>query len=80
MTAEVASSEYLGMEGKWVIVWLYDCCVVLQVIPAWLSCFPITGDLIEANVVHELLCSMVERQVESYYLLFRFSLFFFFIL
>ncbi|CAI9290298.1 unnamed protein product [Lactuca saligna] len=32
-----------------------------QVIPAWLSCLPIKGDLIEAKVVHELLCSMVER-------------------
>ncbi|CAL1386135.1 unnamed protein product [Linum trigynum] len=32
-----------------------------QVIPAWLNCLPITGDLIEAKVVHEQLCSMVER-------------------
>ncbi|KAI3697013.1 hypothetical protein L6452_29707 [Arctium lappa] len=32
-----------------------------QVIPAWLSCLPIKGDLIEAKVVHDLLCSMVER-------------------
>ncbi|KAM0045083.1 putative armadillo-like helical, TOG domain, importin beta family [Helianthus debilis subsp. tardiflorus] len=32
-----------------------------QIIPAWLSCLPIKGDLIEAKVVHELLCSMVER-------------------
>ncbi|KAJ0798435.1 putative armadillo-like helical, importin beta family [Helianthus annuus] len=33
----------------------------LIIIPAWLSCLPIKGDLIEAKVVHELLCSMVER-------------------
>uniref|UniRef100_A0A2N9J6Z0 TOG domain-containing protein n=1 Tax=Fagus sylvatica TaxID=28930 RepID=A0A2N9J6Z0_FAGSY len=33
----------------------------VQVIPAWLNCLPIKGDLIEAKVVHEQLCSMVER-------------------
>lgn len=32
-----------------------------QVIPAWLNFLPIKGDLIEAKVVHEQLCSMVER-------------------
>ncbi|KAL8262933.1 hypothetical protein R6Q59_024282 [Mikania micrantha] len=32
-----------------------------QVIPAWLSCLPIKVDLIEAKVVHDLLCSMIER-------------------
>ncbi|KAK4773555.1 hypothetical protein SAY87_028574 [Trapa incisa] len=32
-----------------------------QVVPAWLNCLPIKGDLIEAKVVHEMLCSMVER-------------------
>ncbi|XP_008804326.2 importin-5-like [Phoenix dactylifera] len=32
-----------------------------QVVPAWLNCLPIKGDLIEAKVVHEQLCSMVER-------------------
>ncbi|XP_075493553.1 uncharacterized protein LOC142531336 isoform X1 [Primulina tabacum] len=32
-----------------------------QVIPAWLGCLPIKGDLIEAKVVHDQLCSMVER-------------------
>ncbi|XP_065879258.1 uncharacterized protein [Euphorbia lathyris] len=32
-----------------------------QVVPAWLNCLPITGDLIEAKVVHEQLCVMVER-------------------
>ncbi|KAI4386303.1 hypothetical protein MLD38_004244 [Melastoma candidum] len=32
-----------------------------QVIPAWLNCLPIKGDLIEAKVVHDMLCSMVER-------------------
>ncbi|KAL0459870.1 UNVERIFIED_CONTAM: Importin-5 [Sesamum latifolium] len=32
-----------------------------QVIPAWLNCLPIRSDLIEAKVVHDQLCSMVER-------------------
>ncbi|KAL6511136.1 hypothetical protein OROGR_022260 [Orobanche gracilis] len=32
-----------------------------QVVTAWLSCLPIKGDLVEAKVVHDLLCSMVER-------------------
>ncbi|XP_057472819.1 uncharacterized protein LOC130761356 [Actinidia eriantha] len=32
-----------------------------QVVPVWLSCLPIKGDLIEAKVVHDQLCSMVER-------------------
>ncbi|KAG0492708.1 hypothetical protein HPP92_006106 [Vanilla planifolia] len=32
-----------------------------QIVPSWLSCLPIKGDLIEAKVVHEQLCSMVER-------------------
>ncbi|KAK4338997.1 hypothetical protein RND71_040459 [Anisodus tanguticus] len=32
-----------------------------QVVPAWLNCLPIKGDLIEAKVVHDQLCSMVER-------------------
>ncbi|RZC77742.1 hypothetical protein C5167_002029 [Papaver somniferum] len=31
-----------------------------QVVPAWLSCLPIKGDLIEAKLVHDQLCSMVE--------------------
>ena len=29
----------------------------------WLNCLPIKGDLIEAKVVHDQLCSMVERSV-----------------
>ncbi|XP_040372293.1 importin-5 isoform X1 [Rosa chinensis] len=32
-----------------------------QLVPAWLGCLPIKGDLIEAKVVHDQLCSMVER-------------------
>ncbi|KAL1540937.1 importin-5-like [Salvia divinorum] len=32
-----------------------------QVIPAWLNCLPIKSDIIEAKVVHDQLCSMVER-------------------
>ncbi|PWA44600.1 importin-5 [Artemisia annua] len=32
-----------------------------QVIPAWLNCLPIKGDVAEAKAVHELLSVMVER-------------------
>ncbi|XP_072990943.1 uncharacterized protein [Typha latifolia] len=32
-----------------------------QVLPAWLSCLPIKNDLIEAKIVHDQFCSMVER-------------------
>ncbi|KAK1311211.1 hypothetical protein QJS10_CPA08g01580 [Acorus calamus] len=32
-----------------------------QVVPAWLSCFPIKGDLIEAKVVNDQLSTMVKR-------------------
>ncbi|CAK9319735.1 unnamed protein product [Citrullus colocynthis] len=32
-----------------------------QLVPAWLGCLPIKGDLIEAKLVHDQLCSMVER-------------------
>ncbi|XVF47512.1 hypothetical protein PTKIN_Ptkin03bG0114600 [Pterospermum kingtungense] len=38
-----------------------DSIDAAQVVPAWLNCLPIKGDLIEAKVVHEQLCSMVER-------------------
>ncbi|CAA3002294.1 importin-5-like [Olea europaea subsp. europaea] len=38
-----------------------DSIDTAQVVPAWLSCLPIKGDLIEAKVVHDQLCSMVER-------------------
>ncbi|CAL9075224.1 unnamed protein product [Musa acuminata var. zebrina] len=31
------------------------------VFPAWLGCLPIKNDLIEAKIVHEQLCSMIER-------------------
>ncbi|CAM8887011.1 unnamed protein product [Rhodiola kirilowii] len=34
---------------------------VAQVVPAWLSRLPIKNDLMEAKVVHEQLCAMVER-------------------
>ncbi|ESQ41994.1 hypothetical protein EUTSA_v10012502mg [Eutrema salsugineum] len=36
-----------------------------QVLPAWLNCLPISNDVIEAKVVHDQLCSMVERQDED---------------
>nr|KJB66063.1 hypothetical protein B456_010G125900 [Gossypium raimondii] len=39
-----------------------DSIDAAQIVPAWLNCLPIKGDLIEAKVVHEQLCSMVERQ------------------
>ncbi|KAG6605836.1 importin-5 [Cucurbita pepo subsp. pepo] len=32
-----------------------------QVVPAWLNCLPIKGDLVEAKIVHDQLCSLVER-------------------
>jgi hypothetical protein len=32
-----------------------------QIVPAWLGCLPIKGDLVEAKLVHDQLCSMVER-------------------
>ncbi|KAM7251233.1 hypothetical protein ACFE04_023116 [Oxalis oulophora] len=38
-----------------------DSIDAAQVVPAWLGCLPIKGDLIEAKVVHDQLCSMVER-------------------
>lgn len=38
-----------------------DAIDATQIIPAWLSCLPIKGDLIEAKVVHDQLCSMAER-------------------
>nr|KJB66062.1 hypothetical protein B456_010G125900 [Gossypium raimondii] len=38
-----------------------DSIDAAQIVPAWLNCLPIKGDLIEAKVVHEQLCSMVER-------------------
>lgn len=40
--------------------------IYFQVVPAWLNCLPIKGDLIEAKAVHDQLCSMVERQVDRY--------------
>ena len=33
----------------------------MQVVPAWLGCLPLRGDLVEAKIVHEQLCSMAER-------------------
>ncbi|KAB5529553.1 hypothetical protein DKX38_019634 [Salix brachista] len=38
-----------------------DSIDATQIVPAWLSCLPIKSDLIEAKVVHDQLCSMVER-------------------
>ncbi len=33
--------------------------------PAWLGYLPLKGDLVEAKIVHEQLCSMVERYVQK---------------
>lgn len=38
-----------------------DSIDAAQIVPAWLSCLPIKGDLIEAKVVHDQLCAMLER-------------------
>ncbi|KAJ7541709.1 hypothetical protein O6H91_10G072300 [Diphasiastrum complanatum] len=38
-----------------------ECIDVAQVLPAWLSFLPVKGDLVEAKLVHEQLCVMVER-------------------
>ncbi|XAR68644.1 hypothetical protein NMG60_11003840 [Bertholletia excelsa] len=38
-----------------------DSIDAAQVVPAWLGCLPIKSDLIEAKLVHDQLCSMVER-------------------
>ncbi|XP_028790376.1 importin-5 [Neltuma alba] len=38
-----------------------DSINATQLVPVWLNCLPIKGDLIEAKVVHDQLCSMVER-------------------
>ncbi|KAM3294671.1 hypothetical protein ACQJBY_037513 [Aegilops geniculata] len=32
-----------------------------QVIPAWLSCLPLKNDLVEAKIVHEQMCAMLEK-------------------
>ncbi|XP_071735518.1 uncharacterized protein [Rutidosis leptorrhynchoides] len=38
-----------------------DSINAAQIVPAWLNCLPLKGDLIEAKAVHDQLCSMVER-------------------
>ncbi|XP_057546144.1 uncharacterized protein LOC130825114 [Amaranthus tricolor] len=38
-----------------------DSIDAAQIVPMWLNCLPIKGDLIEAKLVHEQLCFMVER-------------------
>lgn len=52
-------------------------CFIWQVVPAWLSCLPLKGDLIEAKVVHAQLCSMVERWRYGIFLNLIFFLFLF---
>ncbi|XP_066369542.1 uncharacterized protein [Miscanthus floridulus] len=43
-----------------------DSIDVSQVIPAWLSCLPIKNDLIEAKLVHEQLCAMLEKSEREF--------------
>ncbi|KAM0952064.1 putative importin-beta domain, armadillo-like helical, TOG domain, importin beta family [Dioscorea sansibarensis] len=38
-----------------------DSIDAAQVLPAWLNCLPVKGDLVEAKIVHDQLCTMVER-------------------
>ncbi|GMI65072.1 EMBRYO DEFECTIVE 2734, (karyopherin enabling the transport of the cytoplasmic HYL1 [Hibiscus trionum] len=38
-----------------------DSIDAAQIVPTWLSCLPIKSDLMEAKLVHDQLCSMVER-------------------
>ncbi|CAM6081611.1 unnamed protein product [Calypogeia fissa] len=38
-----------------------DSIDAAQVVPAWLSCLPLKNDMVEAKIVHEQLCVMVER-------------------
>ncbi|KAL1215898.1 Transportin-1 [Cardamine amara subsp. amara] len=38
-----------------------DSIDAARIVPAWLNCLPIKGDTIEAKIVHDQLCSMVER-------------------
>ncbi|GAB2247744.1 hypothetical protein Droror1_Dr00007626 [Drosera rotundifolia] len=39
--------------------------IMLRVLPFWLDCLPIRGDLGEAKIVHEQLCSIVESADEA---------------
>eukprot|EP00249_Psilotum_nudum_P013400 c24308_g1_i1 orf=266-3634(-) len=56
----MATDNAVSALGK-ICVYQRDGIDASQVVPAWLSCLPIRGDLVEAKIVHELLCSMVER-------------------
>ncbi|KAH7661814.1 Armadillo-like helical-containing protein [Dioscorea alata] len=38
-----------------------DSIDAAQVLPAWLNCLPVKGDLDKAKIVHDQLCTMVER-------------------
>ncbi|GBG66984.1 hypothetical protein CBR_g74670 [Chara braunii] len=37
-----------------------DCIDASQVLPLWLNCLPLKNDLLEARMMHELLCNLVE--------------------
>lgn len=60
---------FTGLNGYFILdfglLFTISCVRVLQVVPAWLNCLPIKGDLVEAKIVHDQLCSLVERQVYS---------------
>ncbi|KAE8678828.1 Detected protein of confused Function [Hibiscus syriacus] len=56
----MANDNAVSALGK-ICLFHRDSIDATQVVPAWLNCLPIKGDLFEAKVVHEQLCSMVER-------------------
>ncbi|KAJ0957924.1 putative armadillo-like helical, importin beta family [Helianthus annuus] len=59
-TDVMAYDNVVSALGK---IWQVHCdsINVAQIVPAWLNCLPIKGDLIEAKVVHDQLRAMVER-------------------
>ncbi|GLJ16157.1 hypothetical protein SUGI_0269600 [Cryptomeria japonica] len=56
----IATDNAISALGK-ICEYQRDFIDASQVVPAWLSCLPIKNDIIEAKVLHELFCSMVER-------------------
>jgi len=53
--------QFTSYDSLNIISLLYMFFHCWQIVPAWLSCLPIKSDIIEAKIVHEQLCSMVER-------------------
>ncbi|KAL4554710.1 hypothetical protein LXL04_037312 [Taraxacum kok-saghyz] len=56
----VAYDNAVSAHGK-ICQFHRDSINAAQIVPAWLNCLPLKGDLIEEKVVHDQLCSMVER-------------------